>query len=261
MSEEAHNDRPARNRGCGSKRNSSAGATATEGPPPVLTPPRISASAPAAAPTSSAEQMVPCRRAPLHVSLRCPECEWRGGGTTTRRWSTGSTTSSIAPMQSVLDDARMLTRSNMEEQIERFMGRSTPARSCPKTSRPQALALDRQASTTRASSRRCPSSSPARRRRATRFASSTRTRAPARPRRARPSPRSGRTRLGARASQARAGPAGRAPGRARARISGSVTVPSRRSVPRPCPSAQVVRRRQGRRPGAGTRARSRGRRR
>lgn len=54
------------------------------------------------------------------VSLRCPECEWHGGGTYGQDEVDRFDEALDAGTQAVLDDLELLTRSNMEEQIERF---------------------------------------------------------------------------------------------------------------------------------------------
>jgi hypothetical protein len=55
------------------------------------------------------------------VSLRCPECEWRGGGVYGQHVVDRFDEALDDSMQSVLDDLELLTRSNMEEQIDRFV--------------------------------------------------------------------------------------------------------------------------------------------
>jgi hypothetical protein len=55
------------------------------------------------------------------VSLRCPECEWRGGGNFEQELVDRFDETLDETMQSVLDDLELLTRANMEEQIERFI--------------------------------------------------------------------------------------------------------------------------------------------
>jgi hypothetical protein len=56
-----------------------------------------------------------------YVSLRCPQCEWRGGGNYDQEVVDRFDEALDETMQSVLDDLELLTRSNMEEQIERFV--------------------------------------------------------------------------------------------------------------------------------------------
>jgi hypothetical protein len=55
------------------------------------------------------------------VSLRCPQCEWRGGGDFEQELVDRFDDSLDETMQSVLEDLELLTRANMEEQIERFI--------------------------------------------------------------------------------------------------------------------------------------------
>lgn len=54
------------------------------------------------------------------VSLRCPECEWRGGGIYHQRVVDRFDEILDDGTQALLEDLRLLTRANMEEQIERF---------------------------------------------------------------------------------------------------------------------------------------------
>jgi len=56
------------------------------------------------------------------VTLRCPECEWRGGGVYHQDLIDRFDEALDDGTQAVLDVLELLTRSNMEEQIERFMG-------------------------------------------------------------------------------------------------------------------------------------------
>ena len=56
-----------------------------------------------------------------HVVLRCAECEWRGGGVYDQDLVDRFDETLDESTQSVLDDLDLLTRSNMEEQIERFV--------------------------------------------------------------------------------------------------------------------------------------------
>jgi hypothetical protein len=56
-----------------------------------------------------------------YVSLRCPQCEWRGGGNYDQALVDRFDDVLDETMQSVLDDLELLTRANMEEQIERFV--------------------------------------------------------------------------------------------------------------------------------------------
>jgi hypothetical protein len=55
------------------------------------------------------------------VALRCPECEWRGGGVYGQDLVDRFDETLDESCQSILDDLELLTRSNMEEQTERFV--------------------------------------------------------------------------------------------------------------------------------------------
>jgi hypothetical protein len=55
------------------------------------------------------------------VTLRCPECEWRGGGIYDQSLVDRFDEALDDGTQAVLDDLELLTRSNMEEQIETFV--------------------------------------------------------------------------------------------------------------------------------------------
>jgi hypothetical protein len=55
-----------------------------------------------------------------HVALRCPECEWNGGGRYTQEVVDRLDEALDRGTESVLDDLNVLTRANMEDQIERF---------------------------------------------------------------------------------------------------------------------------------------------
>jgi hypothetical protein len=55
------------------------------------------------------------------VALRCPECFWHGGGVYEQDLVDRFDEFLDESMQSVLDDLELLTRSNMQEQIERFV--------------------------------------------------------------------------------------------------------------------------------------------
>ena len=54
------------------------------------------------------------------VSLRCPECEWRGGGVYPQGLVDRFDEVLDDATQSVLDDLELLTRANMQEQIDLF---------------------------------------------------------------------------------------------------------------------------------------------
>ena len=55
-----------------------------------------------------------------HVALRCPECEWNGGGRYQQEVVDRLDEALDRGTESVLDDLNVLIRANMEEQIERF---------------------------------------------------------------------------------------------------------------------------------------------
>ena len=55
------------------------------------------------------------------VTLRCPECEWRGGGVYGQDLLDRFDEALDTATQSVLDDLDLLTRSNMEDDLERFV--------------------------------------------------------------------------------------------------------------------------------------------
>ena len=55
------------------------------------------------------------------VTLRCPECEWRGGGVYDQAVVDRFDEALDEGTQAILDDLELLTRSNMEEQIETFV--------------------------------------------------------------------------------------------------------------------------------------------
>jgi hypothetical protein len=55
------------------------------------------------------------------VWLRCPQCEWRASGHFDQELVDRFDESLDDTMRSVLEDLELLTRSNMEEQIERFI--------------------------------------------------------------------------------------------------------------------------------------------
>jgi hypothetical protein len=52
------------------------------------------------------------------VELRCPECEWRGGGTYAQSDIDEYDRLLDEGMRSVIDDLRKLTRENMERDLE-----------------------------------------------------------------------------------------------------------------------------------------------
>jgi hypothetical protein len=55
-----------------------------------------------------------------HVALRCPECEWHGDGEFGQDMLDRFDETLDDATQSVVDDLQLLTRANMEEQIDRF---------------------------------------------------------------------------------------------------------------------------------------------
>ena len=55
------------------------------------------------------------------VALRCPECEWVGGGVYEQDRVDRFDDALDASMQSILDDLELLTRANMEERIDAFV--------------------------------------------------------------------------------------------------------------------------------------------
>ncbi|HEY8467890.1 MAG TPA: hypothetical protein VIL04_13925 [Solirubrobacterales bacterium] len=55
-----------------------------------------------------------------HVSLRCPECEWRGSGTYHQKVVDRFDEALDEGTQALLEDLRLLSRANLEEEIERF---------------------------------------------------------------------------------------------------------------------------------------------
>lgn len=61
------------------------------------------------------------RKGAWRVTLRCPDCEWTGGGTYAQSVVDRFDEVLDDGTEAVLDDLRALTRANMEEQIERFV--------------------------------------------------------------------------------------------------------------------------------------------
>jgi len=55
------------------------------------------------------------------VELRCPDCEWRGAGIYGQDVVDRYDETLDEAMQAVLDDLQLLTRANMEEQVEHFV--------------------------------------------------------------------------------------------------------------------------------------------
>jgi hypothetical protein len=56
-----------------------------------------------------------------HVALRCPECEWNGGGRYSQEVVDRLDEALDRGTESVLDDLNVLVRANMEDQIECFV--------------------------------------------------------------------------------------------------------------------------------------------
>jgi hypothetical protein len=76
-------------------------------------------------PSCSSDLVYPTDWAPAserqwHVALRCPECEWNGGGRYTQEVVDRLDEALDRGTESVLDDLTVLTRANMEDQIDRF---------------------------------------------------------------------------------------------------------------------------------------------
>ena len=76
-------------------------------------------------PACNSELVYPTDWAPAanqswEVDLRCPECEWNGGGRYRQEVVDRLDEALDRGTESVLDDLNVLTRANMEDQIERF---------------------------------------------------------------------------------------------------------------------------------------------
>jgi len=56
-----------------------------------------------------------------HVALRCPECEWNGGGSYSQEAVDRLDEALDRGTEAVLDDLNILVRANMEDQIDRFV--------------------------------------------------------------------------------------------------------------------------------------------
>ena len=56
-----------------------------------------------------------------HVALRCPECEWNGGGSYSQDVVDRLDEALDRGTEAVLDDLNILVRANMEDQINRFV--------------------------------------------------------------------------------------------------------------------------------------------
>jgi hypothetical protein len=55
------------------------------------------------------------------VDLRCPDCEWRGGGTYAQRVVDRFDEELDLGTEALLDDLGLVVRANMEEQLDRFV--------------------------------------------------------------------------------------------------------------------------------------------
>jgi hypothetical protein len=55
------------------------------------------------------------------ISLRCPECEWRSEGTFTQEVADRFDDALDEATQALLDDLQLLTRTNFEAEINRFV--------------------------------------------------------------------------------------------------------------------------------------------
>jgi hypothetical protein len=76
-------------------------------------------------PSCSSELVYPTDWAPAgsrhwDVALRCPECEWNGGGRYSQAVVDRLDEALDRGTESVLDDLNVLVRANMEDQIDRF---------------------------------------------------------------------------------------------------------------------------------------------
>ena len=77
-------------------------------------------------PSCNSELVYPTDWAPAsnrrwQVALRCPECEWNGGGSYSQEVVDRLDEELERGTQSVLDDLNTLVRANMEDQISRFV--------------------------------------------------------------------------------------------------------------------------------------------
>jgi hypothetical protein len=63
----------------------------------------------------------PAERKRWTVDLRCPDCEWTGGGTYTQEAVDRFDQTLDAGTEQLLDDLNLLARANMEDQVERFV--------------------------------------------------------------------------------------------------------------------------------------------
>jgi hypothetical protein len=77
-------------------------------------------------PSCNSELVYPTDWAPAsnrhwQVALRCPECEWNGGGSYDQHIVDRLDEALERGTQSVLEDLTVLVRANMEDHIERFV--------------------------------------------------------------------------------------------------------------------------------------------
>lgn len=63
----------------------------------------------------------PAERKNWSVDLRCPDCEWHGGGIYAQEVVDRFDEALDLGTEQLLADLSLLTRSNMEEQVERFV--------------------------------------------------------------------------------------------------------------------------------------------
>src|SRR5215212_778274 len=76
-------------------------------------------------PSCNSDLVYPTDWAPAHdgrwkVALRCPDCEWNGGGAYSQSVVDRLDEALDRGTEAVLDDLNVLVRANMEEQIDRF---------------------------------------------------------------------------------------------------------------------------------------------
>jgi hypothetical protein len=77
-------------------------------------------------PTCASELVYPTDWAPAepknwNVQLRCPDCEWHGGGTYAQEIVDRFDEQLDLGTEQLLADLTLLTRANMEEQVDRFV--------------------------------------------------------------------------------------------------------------------------------------------
>jgi hypothetical protein len=113
------------------KRNQGPQPAPERGLEPSIFEARLTTSAPRRAddlhvcPSCNSDLVYPTDWAPAterqwHVALRCPECEWNGGGCYDQEVVDRFDEALDRGTESVLDDLTALIRANMEDQIERF---------------------------------------------------------------------------------------------------------------------------------------------